>query len=254
MDTCLGSGDGARPARDRHGLRDQRGLCLVAPGGFRAGGAREGGSRVHPHQPGDRPTYVDATVAKQAALARARLWTVATSTFKAETYRFLRQGGEGRGERGEIVVGGGGGGEGGGTGRRREDPGGGRAVARPAGPPAELGGRRMAEAADGRAAGDGAHKARLRAARMAEASASATKPSTPESMPARPHGSPVPIAGPRRDGPIWKRSSAWRSRTGQRKARRRAVRAETHDATPENGAVELHGYEKGQCLRDARLR
>jgi phage terminase large subunit GpA-like protein len=37
------------------------------------------------------PTYVDATVAGERLRCGARLWTVATSTFKAETYRFLRQ-------------------------------------------------------------------------------------------------------------------------------------------------------------------
>jgi phage terminase large subunit GpA-like protein len=38
------------------------------------------------------PTYVDATVAGKRLRRGARLWTVATSTFKAETCRFLRQG------------------------------------------------------------------------------------------------------------------------------------------------------------------
>ncbi|WP_439527843.1 phage terminase large subunit family protein [Pannonibacter sp.] len=37
------------------------------------------------------PTFVDATVAGKRLRRGARLWTVATSTFKAETYRFLRQ-------------------------------------------------------------------------------------------------------------------------------------------------------------------
>jgi phage terminase large subunit GpA-like protein len=36
------------------------------------------------------PTYVDATVAGKRLRRGARLWTVAVSTFKAETYRFLR--------------------------------------------------------------------------------------------------------------------------------------------------------------------
>ncbi|MFN3576411.1 MAG: phage terminase large subunit family protein [Tabrizicola sp.] len=36
------------------------------------------------------PTYVDATVGGKRLRRGARLWTVATSTFKAETYRFLR--------------------------------------------------------------------------------------------------------------------------------------------------------------------
>ena len=37
------------------------------------------------------PTYVDATVGGKRLRRGARLWSVATSTFKAETYRFLRQ-------------------------------------------------------------------------------------------------------------------------------------------------------------------
>ena len=37
------------------------------------------------------PTYVDATIAGKRLRHGARLWTVATATFKAETYRFLRQ-------------------------------------------------------------------------------------------------------------------------------------------------------------------
>ena len=37
------------------------------------------------------PTYVDATFGGKRLRRGARLWSVATSTFKAETYRFLRQ-------------------------------------------------------------------------------------------------------------------------------------------------------------------
>ena len=37
------------------------------------------------------PTFVDATIAGKRLRRGARLWTVATSTFKAETYRYLRQ-------------------------------------------------------------------------------------------------------------------------------------------------------------------
>jgi phage terminase large subunit GpA-like protein len=36
------------------------------------------------------PTYVDATIGGKRLRRGARLWTVATATFKAETYRFLR--------------------------------------------------------------------------------------------------------------------------------------------------------------------
>jgi phage terminase large subunit GpA-like protein len=48
----------------------------------------EGFNRVSPVS---GPTYVDATVGGKRLRRGARLWTVATSTFKAETYRFLRQ-------------------------------------------------------------------------------------------------------------------------------------------------------------------
>ena len=37
------------------------------------------------------PTFVDATIGGKRLRRGARLWSVATSTFKAETYRFLRQ-------------------------------------------------------------------------------------------------------------------------------------------------------------------
>ena len=36
------------------------------------------------------PTFVDATIAGKRLRRGARLWTIATSTFKAETYRYLR--------------------------------------------------------------------------------------------------------------------------------------------------------------------
>ena len=92
------------------------------------------------------PTYVDATVAGKRLRRGARLWTVAVSTFKAETYRFLRlERPTGRGDR-----------------RRRAD------AARDD-PPAGLGGERVAEAVRRRAAGHGKDQARLRPARMAEA-------------------------------------------------------------------------------------
>jgi phage terminase large subunit GpA-like protein len=70
------------------------------------------------------PTYVDATEGGKRLRRGARLWTVAVSTFKAETYRFLRL-------------------------ERPTDGGDGRAARVPArhGAPAGLGRRRMAEAA-----------------------------------------------------------------------------------------------------------
>ncbi len=36
------------------------------------------------------PTFVDATIGGKRLRRGARLWTIAVSTFKAETYRFLR--------------------------------------------------------------------------------------------------------------------------------------------------------------------
>ena len=47
----------------------------------------EGFSRASPVS---GPTYVDATEGGKRLRRGARLWTVAVSTFKAETYRFLR--------------------------------------------------------------------------------------------------------------------------------------------------------------------
>jgi hypothetical protein len=145
------------------------------------------------------PTYVDATVAGKRLRRGARLWTVATSTFKAETYRFLRQDRPTRGRKSAE--------------RRRAS------VPARHDPSAGLGGRRMAEAADRRAAGDGAHETRLRAARMAEAARTQRGAGHAGSMPVRRRGSRARIAGPRRGGPIWRPSSGWRSRTGLRPVR-----------------------------------
>jgi phage terminase large subunit GpA-like protein len=55
-----------------------------------AGGAGEGRRGLQPGEPGRGPTYVDATDGGKRLRRGARLWTVAVSTFKAETYRFLR--------------------------------------------------------------------------------------------------------------------------------------------------------------------
>ena len=60
---------------------------------------RQGASQVLPVKgvegfnrasPVSGPTFVDATAGGKRLRRGARLWTVATSTFKAETYRFLR--------------------------------------------------------------------------------------------------------------------------------------------------------------------
>ena len=92
------------------------------------------------------PTFVDATEGGKRLRRGARLWTVAVSTFKAETYRFLRL-----------------------ARPTDEDMADGARVPARLGASAALGRERMAEAVRGRAAGDGAHKARLRPAGMAEA-------------------------------------------------------------------------------------
>ncbi len=92
------------------------------------------------------PTYVDATVGGKRLRRGARLWTVATSTFKTETYRFLRQ------DR-----------------PTREEQEAGAAVSAGNDPSAGLGGRRVAQAVYGRAARHGEDEARFRAAGMAEA-------------------------------------------------------------------------------------
>ena len=103
----------------------------------------EGFSRASPVS---GPTYVDATEGGKRLRRGARLWTVAVSTFKAETYRFLRlDRPTGRGDR-----------------RRRADAAGDD-------PLAGLGRERMAEAVRRRAARHGEDQARLRPAGMAEA-------------------------------------------------------------------------------------
>ena len=79
------------PAGHRHGLRDQRGLCLVATSRLRAGGSGQRRRGFNRSSPVTGPTYVDATIAGKRLRRGARLWTVATSTFKTETYRYLRQ-------------------------------------------------------------------------------------------------------------------------------------------------------------------
>jgi phage terminase large subunit GpA-like protein len=67
--------------------------------GFRSVGRPQGAAQVAPVKgvegfnrasPVAGPTFVDATVAGRRLRRGARLWTVAVSTFKAETYRFLR--------------------------------------------------------------------------------------------------------------------------------------------------------------------
>ncbi len=91
------------------------------------------------------PTFVDATIGGKRLRRGARLWSVATATFKTETYRFLRL--ERPSRRGPGA---------GRAGRPRH-----RALAR-------LDRHRMAEAAGGRTAGHRAQQARLCPPRMAE--------------------------------------------------------------------------------------
>jgi phage terminase large subunit GpA-like protein len=66
-----------------YGWARQAGFAQVAP----VKGV-EGFNRASPVS---GPTFVDATVGGKRLRRGARLWTVAVSTFKAETYRFLRQ-------------------------------------------------------------------------------------------------------------------------------------------------------------------
>ena len=164
------------------------------------------------------PTYVDATVAGKRLRRGARLWTVATSTFKAETYRFLRQ------DR-----------------PTREETGGGRAVPARHDPPAGLGGRRMAQAARRRAAGDGTHETRLSRGSNGRSSASATRRWTPGSMPARRRGSRAQIAGPKHAGRIWKAQlGVAKQRAPEAGPGNGAGRPDTTYAAPAHGALELH--------------
>ena len=91
------------------------------------------------------PTFVDATIGGKRLRRGARLWSVATATFKTETYRFLRL------ERPSD-----------------EDRALGRAGRPRHGASARLDRHRMAEAAGGRTAGHRAQQARLQPSRMAE--------------------------------------------------------------------------------------
>lgn len=59
--------------------------------GFAQVGPIKGVEGFNRASPVSGPTYVDATVGGKRLRRGARLWTVAVSTFKAETYRFLRQ-------------------------------------------------------------------------------------------------------------------------------------------------------------------
>ena len=133
------------------------------------------------------PTYVDATDGGKRLRRGARLWTVAVSTFKAETYRFLRLE---RPTDEEIAAG----------------------ATVPAGlhPPAGRGGSRMAEAVRRRAAGDGEDASAASPGSNGRSCASATRRSTPGSTPAPPPGSPARIGGPERSGATSRTSSGLR--------------------------------------------
>ena len=68
--------------------------------GHRAGRADQGRRGLQPGGPVVGPTYVDVTEGGKKLRRGARLWTVAVSTFKSETYRFLRLvGADRRGDR-----------------------------------------------------------------------------------------------------------------------------------------------------------
>jgi len=66
-----------------HGWARRAGLAQVA--------AVKGVNGFNRASPVSGPTFVDATASGKRLRRGARLWTVAVSTFKAETYRFLRQ-------------------------------------------------------------------------------------------------------------------------------------------------------------------
>jgi phage terminase large subunit GpA-like protein len=170
------------------------------------------------------PTFVDATEGGKRLRRGARLWTVAVSTFKAETYRFLRL-----------------------ARPTEEDMADGSRIPARLGAPAALGRERMAEAVRRRAAGDGAHEARLRPAGMAEAARAQRGAGLPGLCPRR--------RLDRRCGSL-ARSTLVRSRSAARRgeagpARGRsgddAIRPDTNDATPADGPLELHGVIHGRC-------
>jgi len=66
-------------------------LSQLIGGGFAQVAPVKGLEGFNRSSPVTGPTYVDATIGGKRLRRGARLWSVATSTFKAETYRFLRQ-------------------------------------------------------------------------------------------------------------------------------------------------------------------
>ena len=123
------------------------------------------------------PTYVDATDGGKRLRRGARLWTRGDSTFKAETYRFLRQD---RPTRGGI------------------EPG---SVSRPAQSTCRIGSdSEWLKQFDGRTAGHGAHQARLCPAGMAEAARAQRGAGLPGLCPGGRLDTRALTVGPRRGG------------------------------------------------------
>ena len=211
-----GQHDDAGAARDRHRLRDQRGLCLVAAGRLRAGGPGEGRRGVQPHEPGDGPDLCGRDHRGQAAPARGA----------ALDGRHLDL------QDRDLPLPAAGPADAGGTG-------GGRGLSARHDPPAGLGGRRVAQAAHGRAARHGEDQARLRPARMAETARAERGAGLPGLCPRRrldPRGGPLVRGAVGRPGgaarvAASRRCGDARSGTGTvrrspaRRTRRRTVRS-----------------------------
>ena len=173
-------------ARDRHRLRGAGRLCLGARRGLGPGRAGQGCRRLQPGEPGHRPDLCrcDRRAASGCGAVHGS-GPSAVSTFKAETYRFLRlprPTDEELGGRGQT------------PGRNR--------------PSAGLGRERMVQAVRRRAAGHGARPGAASRGWNGRSFANATRRSTAGSTPAPPPGSSAPTAGRRRPGATSRRSSA----------------------------------------------
>ncbi|GIX15410.1 MAG: hypothetical protein KatS3mg118_3369 [Paracoccaceae bacterium] len=175
-------------------------------GRLRAGGAGEGRRGLQPDEPGDRADLCrrdrrgQAPAPRRAALDRGHLDLQGRdlSLPAAEAADGRRNGGR----RGVPA---------------RHDP------------SAGLGGRRMAQAADRRAAGDGEATGAASRGSNGRSSASATRRWMPGSMPAPPPGSPGRSLGRGDDGPIWRQQVGIRRHgTGRAEGQTPAGRSTAH--------------------------
>ena len=184
-------------------------------GRARAGRADQGRRRLQPGEPGVGPDLRRRHGGGKRLRRGARLWTVAVSTFKAETYRFLRLE---RPTDEELAAG-------------ASCPGRIRASA-------GLGRRRVAEAVRRRAAGHGEDQARLHPARMAEAARAQRGARLPGLRPRR--------RLDRRPRPLDRAQAGgiWRSSWGSRRKRRHLPRCRR---SPNKRRAPIHRRVSAPC-------